>query len=404
MLHVTAAWCKRSVQTLHKTNAAHKCCLLALHPEMQSLGATGAGGAGGSRGEECQGLQQPRCTQQGCQAGRPGWLTPWKAQEKGVRSDAWTGARQDKAGGEFASRGFKSSCTPVAAGGVSPALTPTVLGLRTRTPAQGLHPNPAATKPRALAPCSVWHQAPQGAGGMLGHPGVPGRQAGVHQQWDARSSSVQGQAPEPIGKRSRGGGWHPPAGSSARSAVSPGQGQEEARLRHCRLPCQTSTPEEALSAANASQQPPQSLRAWQDALRLHLLQMDCIRGRTKHWRVFKEKLQSQPAREAAGPLWRHLTGDSAGSGLGTKTHQAAGCCPLALPSWPQLYCPMVEAGQEPFNGCWPEDSSSIFTKKCPAAKSGFSPAANEKLRLGLWFSPAPRFLGKLVRARIWSKC
>lgn len=173
-----------------------------------------------------------------------------------------------------------------------------------------------------------------------------------------------------------------------RQTPLPGQRCPQARdkkRRDCRLPCQTSTPEEALSAANASQQPPQSLRAWQDALRLHLLQMDCIRGRTKHWRVFKEKLQSQPAREAAGPLWRHLTGDSAGSGLGTKTHQAAGCCPLALPSWPQLYCPMVEAGQQPFNGCWPEDSSSIFTKKCPAAKSGFTPAANEKLRLGLCF-------------------
>lgn len=74
----------------------------------------------------------------------------------------------------------------------------------------------------------------------------------------------------------------------------PGQrcprGQEEARLHHRYLPRQTPIPEEALSAANASQQPPQSLRAWQDTLRLHLLQMDCIRGRTKHWRVFKAKL------------------------------------------------------------------------------------------------------------------
>lgn len=276
-------------------------------------------------------------------------------------------------------------------------------GAQNQDPSTGTPSQPCCHQ--AMCPCPLLSLAPSSPRSWR-DAGAPWRaqQAGVHQRWDARSNSVQGQAPEPVGKRSRGGGWHAPAGSSARSVVSPGQGQEEARLRHCRLPCQTSAPEEALSAANASQQPPQSLRAWQDALRLHLLQMDCIRGRTKHWRVFKEKLQSQPAREAAGPLWRHLTGDSAGSGLGTKTHRAAGCCPLALPSWPQLYCPMVEAGQEPFNGCWPEDSSSIFTKKCPAAKSGLTPAANEKLRLGLWFFPAPKFLGKLVRARIWSKC
>lgn len=36
--------------------------------------------------------------------------------------------------------------------------------------------------------------------------------------------------------------------------------------------------------------PPQSLWAWQDAPRLHLLQMDWIRARTKHWRVFKAEL------------------------------------------------------------------------------------------------------------------
>lgn len=46
---------------------------------------------------------------------------------------------------------------------------------------------------------------------------------------------------------------------------------------------------------------PKSLWAWQDALKLHLLQMDCIRGRTKHWRVFKEKSQRQPYGEVSGP-------------------------------------------------------------------------------------------------------
>lgn len=307
----------------------------------------------------------------------------------GVRSDAWTGTRQDKAGGEFASRGLKSSRTPVAAGGVSPALAPTVLGLRTRTPSTGAPSQPHCHQ--ATCPCPLLGPAPSSPGSW-GDAGAPWgtRQAGDQQQWDARSSSVEGQALEPIGKRSRGGGWHPladggPAGSSARSAVSPGQGQEEARLRHRLLPRQTSIPEEALSAANASQQPPQSLRAWQDAPRLHLLQMDCIRGRTKHWRVFKEKLQSQPAGEAASPLWRHLAGDAAGSRLGPKTLRAAGRCPSALLSQPRLCCPTVVAGQEPFNGCWPEDNSSIFTKKCPAAKSGFAPAANEKIRLGFGF-------------------
>lgn len=52
---------------------------------------------------------------------------------------------------------------------------------------------------------------------------------------------------------------------------------------------------------------PKSLWAWQDAPKLHLLQMDCIRGRTKHWRVFKEKSQWQPYGEVSSPQHSTVT-------------------------------------------------------------------------------------------------
>lgn len=79
--------------------------------------------------------------------------------------------------------------------------------------------------------------------------------------------------------------------------------------------------------------------------------------------------------------------------------------PLSSLSQPWLCHFTVVSGQGPFNKCWPEDNSSIFTKKCSAAKSGLIPAANEKIRLffDLVFFPAAEFLGKLVRGRHWSK-
>lgn len=55
--------------------------------------------------------------------------------------------------------------------------------------------------------------------------------------------------------------------------------------------------------------------------------------------------------------------------------------PLSSLSQPWLCHPTVVSGQGPFNKCWPQDNSSIFTKKCSAAKSGLVPAANEKIRL-----------------------
>lgn len=60
--------------------------------------------------------------------------------------------------------------------------------------------------------------------------------------------------------------------------------------------------------------------------------------------------------------------------------------PLSSVSQPCLCHSPVLSGQGPFNKCWPEDNSSIFTKKCSAAKSGLAPAANEKIRLcDFWF-------------------
>lgn len=61
--------------------------------------------------------------------------------------------------------------------------------------------------------------------------------------------------------------------------------------------------------------------------------------------------------------------------------------PLSSLSQPWLCHSTVVSGQGPFNKCWPEDNSSIFTKKCSAAKSGLIPAANEKISLffGLFF-------------------
>lgn len=53
-----------------------------------------------------------------------------RVQGVGVRSSVWMDTGQDKAGGEFVSRGLISWCFAVAAGGVSPALAPAVLGLR----------------------------------------------------------------------------------------------------------------------------------------------------------------------------------------------------------------------------------------------------------------------------------
>lgn len=71
----------------------------------------------------------------------------------------------------------------------------------------------------------------------------------------------------------------------------PGPGQGEVRLpQRPSLPSQPSPRSPYLPLMLRSSLPPQSLRAWQDARRLHLLQMDCIRGRTKHWRVFKAEL------------------------------------------------------------------------------------------------------------------
>lgn len=71
----------------------------------------------------------------------------------------------------------------------------------------------------------------------------------------------------------------------------PAPGQGEARLHHRpSLPSHPSPRRPYLPLMLRSSLPPQSLRAWQDAPRLHLLQMDCIKGRTKHWRVFKAEL------------------------------------------------------------------------------------------------------------------
>lgn len=71
----------------------------------------------------------------------------------------------------------------------------------------------------------------------------------------------------------------------------PGPGQGEVGLpQRPSLPSQPSPRRPYLPLMLCNSLPPQSLRAWQDAARLHLLQMDCIRGRTKHWRVFKAEL------------------------------------------------------------------------------------------------------------------
>lgn len=73
----------------------------------------------------------------------------------GVRGDGWTGTRQDKVGGEFASRGLKSSCTHGCSWGESSLGSCSAWGSGPHR--RGSIPTQLLTKPRALAPCLVWH-------------------------------------------------------------------------------------------------------------------------------------------------------------------------------------------------------------------------------------------------------
>lgn len=185
----------------------------------------------------------------------------------------------------------------------------------------------------------------------------------------------------------------------------PAPGQGEARLHHRpSLPSHPSPRRPYLPLMLRSSLPPQSLRAWQDAPRLHLLQMDCIGGEQSTGEFSKRSCDRSPQQRRPVPSGGTSQGTLWGPGSAPKPSRQW-LVPLSSLSQPWLCHFTVVSGQGPFNKCWPEDNSSIFTKKCSAAKSGLIPAANEKIRLffDLVFFPAAEFLGKLVRGRHWSK-
>lgn len=231
---------------------------------------------------------------------------------------------------------------------------------------------------------------------MLGHPRVRGRRGTTsHGMQGAAVCRVKPWEKEPR-RRLASPGWRR---SSARSAVSPGQGQEEERLLHRHLPHQTSIPEEALSTANALQQPPRSLRAWQDAPRLHLLQMDRIRGRTKRWRVFKAKRRSQPTGDAAGPLSGTSLGTQRGAGSSPKPTGQQDGGPRLSPPGHGSTVPRWWPGRTHLKGAGQKKTAPFSPKNVLLQNLASLQLQREKY--GWWvvlFFPPPKFLGKLVLA------
>lgn len=352
------------MQTLHNIKAARKCCLWALHVEMQQLGAVGAGG---SRGEP-QGLQQP-----GCQVGRPGWLSPREGTGDGCQG-RWLDRNQaGQSGRGVCLHGLESSCTHGCSWGESSLGSCSAWG---SIPTQ-LLPSHVPLLGLALSSPGSW--------GILGHPREPGWQGTI-------SDGMQGSGPGACwGKELRRrlaspGGWHP----RLEEAPLPGQrcprGQEEARLHHRHLPHQTPIPEEALSAANASQQPPQSLRAWQDAPRLHLLQMDRIGGEQSTGEFSQRSHDRSPRERQTVPSGSTSLGAQQRACWAPKpAGQWAGAHGLSPPG-PGSAIPWWWPGRSHSTGAGQKTTAPFSPKKCPAAKPGLAPAANEEIRLvGFYF-------------------
>lgn len=157
----------------------------------------GAGGAGGSRGEQ-RGLGQPCCTQPGCQARRHSPLG--RTEEVGARSDARAGARQDKAGGEFACRGKSSpgSC-------------------QDQDPSTGAPSQPH--RHHAMCPCPPLALSSLGTWGCWGTPGCPAGRGPAEMGCKEQQCAGSG----PAGGRSQGRGQHPPLSGVPRPAARRGE-------------------------------------------------------------------------------------------------------------------------------------------------------------------------------------
>ena len=219
-------------------------------------------------------------------------------------------------GRKFAFKGLKSSCTHGCRWGKS-SLGSSSAGAQDQDPSTGAPSQPHCHQAMCSCPLFGLALSSQGAGGCWSSPGC-----------------LAGRGPSAMGCK----GWcagsgRGPAGSSARSAVSPGQGQKEARLRHCHLPCQTPIPEEALSAVNALQQPPQSLR-------LGKMLQDCIcskwivsGGEQSTGEFSKQSRDRSPQERQPVPSSGTSLGTQRGAGSAPKpTRQQAGAPQLSPPS------------------------------------------------------------------------
>lgn len=196
-------------------------------------------------------------------------------------------------------------------------------------------------------------------------------------------------------------------GCPASEVPGPGQGRRGSPSALPSLPPQPAIPEEFLSAANASQQPPSpKLVGLARCSETAFAPNGLYQGENKALESFQRGLviAARSTGSRSPPVAPHR-GHSRVQALSQSPQAVAAAPQLSVPAL-ALPCPVMP-GQGPFNKCWPENNGSIFTKKCSAAKSGLAPAANEKIRLVFcfvlfFFFPAAEFLGKLVWGRHWS--